>query len=317
MNLGKNILLLVSERIGDAIFCTPALALLKQQRPASLLAILAPSAAAASVFEHNPAINHIYSAPDATSLKKLAQHYDCVIDLHNNKITRRYSTLLKLPTYRSPRIRAHQHQSLVATEFIAGLLNCTLPAPAPYLLYPQPEHFIRIQKLLDAAAVNQQTDILIGCHMGCSQITRKGWKFWKKTAQHKSWPVENFITLAERLKQNNPRIRFVLTGSASESHLCRQFTTQVKHAIDLSGKTSVLELSALMHSLNLFLTGDTGPLHIACATNKPIAALFGPTSPIETGPYPLKPYHQIIQGSPIEVITVDAVYEAINNLLAA
>src|SRR5690349_10067263 len=111
MELGKRLLLIISERIGDVIFCTPAVALLKQQLPDARLDILAPSAAAASVFEYNPAIQTIYTAPDKKTLKKLAGEYDSVIDFHNNKISKKYSALLNLPTHHSPRIKKHQHQS--------------------------------------------------------------------------------------------------------------------------------------------------------------------------------------------------------------
>lgn len=313
--LGKRLLLITSERIGDVIFCTPAIALLKQQLPDATLTILAPSPAAASVFAHNPAIQYIYTAPDKKTLKRLAQEHDSVIDLHNNKITRYYSDALRLPVQRSPRTKPNQHQSAVASEFIAGLLNCAAPAPTDYLLYPQPEHFKKIEQLFQAADVDLHHDVLIGCHMGCSQITRKGWKFWKKTAGHKSWPIENFKQLEEQLRRDNHNVRFVLTGSKNESHLCQQLTAHSERAIDLSGQTSVLELSALMHYLHLFLTGDTGPLHIASTTHKPIVTLFGSTSPTETGPYPLKPQHKIIQATIIEGISVNEVYSSIKETL--
>lgn len=313
----KRLLLIVSERIGDVIFCTPAIDLLKKKLPDVQLAILAPSAAAASVFEHNPAIQNIHLAPDKKILKILAQHYDGVIDFHNSKVTRQYSARLNLPTHNSPRTKTQQHQSQVATEFVARLLNCPLPEAAPYLLYPQPEHFKNIEQLLKTAGVDLENDILIGCHMGCSQIVRRGWKRWKKTTGHKSWPVENFKQLEQTLRHYNPRIRFILTGSKGESHLCQQVTAASQQAVDLSGKTSVLELTALMNYLQLFLTGDTGPLHVACATAKPIVALFGPTSPQESGPYPFKPQHIVIHQADIEAIAVDPVYHVIKEILSS
>lgn len=315
MKLGNRLLVIVSERIGDVIFCTPAIALLKQQLPAAAIDVLAPSAAAASVFEHNPIIRNIYTAPDKKTLKTLANEYDNVIDFHNNKITRQYSAALNLPIYNSPRSKRDMHQSAVACEFITSLLNCNLPDPSPYLLYPQPKHFNNIEQLLADAHVDLNNDILIGCHMGCSQIMRRGWKIWKKTEGHKSWPVTNFIELEQKLRRNEPRIRFILTGSKSESHLCQQLAVQSKKAVDLSGKTSVLELTALMNYLHIFLTGDTGPLHVACATSKPVVTLFGPTSPIETGPYPLAKHHTVIHKPQIEEIAVDTVYLAIKDNL--
>lgn len=220
--LGQRLLLIVSERIGDVIFCTPAIQLLKQRLPNATINVLAPSAGAGSVLMHNPAINHIYTSPDKATLKKLSREHDTIIDLHNSKLTRRYSSLLKLPAHASPRIRAGGHQSAVATEFITSLLQCASPQPCSYLLYPQTAHFQKAEQLLAQAGVNINEDILIGCHIGCSQITRRGWKIWKKTDNHKSWPVENFKSLEQKLRYENAKIRFILTGSSSESYLCQQ-----------------------------------------------------------------------------------------------
>jgi ADP-heptose:LPS heptosyltransferase len=56
-----------------------------------------------------------------------------------------------------------------------------------------------------------------------------------------------------------------------------------------SGALNLKQLGALCKRLGLFITADTGPLHIANSIGtKKIIALFGPTSPEVTGPYPLK-----------------------------
>lgn len=312
MSIGNKILLLISERIGDVIFCTPAIQLLKNNLPANaIIAAITPSAGAASVLAHNPAIQQVYVAPTKKQLAQLTLEYSAVIDLHNSKQTQIYRNNLNLPAYVSPRHRKSVHQSTVALNFITALLSCPTPTPQNYLLYPQDEHYKNIENLLTTAGVDLQQDILIGCHMGCNQVARKGLKFWKKTNNHKSWPIKKFIAVEKKLTQHDKRIRFVLTGSASESKLCQQLLQQSENAIDLAGKTSVLDMAALMQYLKVFLTGDTGPLHIACATPIPIVALFGPTSPLETGPYPAQPQRHIIQQTKIEYIDVNLVCKKI------
>jgi ADP-heptose:LPS heptosyltransferase len=55
--------------------------------------------------------------------------------------------------------------------------------------------------------------------------------------------------------------------------------------IDLTGETSVGQLPALLSSASLLITNDSGPMHVAAAVGTPVVALFGPTSPVRTGPY--------------------------------
>lgn len=316
MDLGKKILLVVSERIGDVIFCTPAIALLRQQLNDAKIAVIAPSHAAASVFAHNPCVDIVYTAPTKKQLLPLRREYDTVIDLHNSKRTRAYTEHLKLPCCNSPRSKTNQHQSHVASEFIAALLGCSIPPTTRYALYPQPQHFQAVEQLLRSHQVDLTQHILIGCHMGCNQVMRHRWKIWKKTEAHKAWPVENFIALEKQLQQTHPCIRLVLTGSNSEAHLCRKVSQHANQAIDLAGKTSVLDMAALMRYCKVFLTGDTGPLHIACSSEIPVVTLFGPTSPIETGPHPKHERHRVIHQTQMTDITVESVYQNLQTFLS-
>ena len=56
-------------------------------------------------------------------------------------------------------------------------------------------------------------------------------------------------------------------------------------AVDIAGETTVGLLPALLAKAALFLTNDSGPMHIAAAVGTPVVALFGPTSAVRTGPY--------------------------------
>ena len=58
-----------------------------------------------------------------------------------------------------------------------------------------------------------------------------------------------------------------------------------ERVINLAGKTSLRELMALISQCAVFLTNDSGPMHIASALGIPLLALFGSTSAVRTGPY--------------------------------
>jgi heptosyltransferase-2 len=54
--------------------------------------------------------------------------------------------------------------------------------------------------------------------------------------------------------------------------------------IDLSGKTSLEELMGILGTLSIFVTNDSGPMHVAAALGTRTVAVFGPTDERETGP---------------------------------
>jgi heptosyltransferase-1/heptosyltransferase-2 len=125
----------------------------------------------------------------------------------------------------------------------------------------------------------------------------------------KVWPLENFVKLEASARKNDPRIRFVLTGSENEKPLGKIFQRQSNSIVNLIGKTSVLDLAALMSYISIYITSDTGALHVASATDVDLIALFGPTRTERTGPYPCRPNHTVIRRRSIEEIRVEDVLE--------
>ena len=105
------------------------------------------------------------------------------------------------------------------------------------------------------------------------------------TWRTKRWSLENFAAVITQV-QKRFEARILLTGSTTEIPLGEALaqTTQVE-TINLIGKTTLLQLGALIESCDLYLTCDSGPMHIGAAVGTPTIALFGPTSPIRHGPY--------------------------------
>ncbi len=63
-------------------------------------------------------------------------------------------------------------------------------------------------------------------------------------------------------------------------------------SFDLSGTLPVGLLPSFLSKAALLLTNDSGPMHVAAAAGTPVVALFGPTSPVRTGPY--GPDHKVL-----------------------
>jgi lipopolysaccharide heptosyltransferase II len=79
----------------------------------------------------------------------------------------------------------------------------------------------------------------------------------------------------------------VLVGGEDSAAACAEILAACARArpIDLSGKTGLRELAALLGEAELMLTCDSGPMHMAAAQGTPTLAVFGPTDPARTGPY--------------------------------
>lgn len=102
----------------------------------------------------------------------------------------------------------------------------------------------------------------------------------------KCWPKERFLALSKRLLAKDQNIYILFFGDKSGQKLCASIANQLpERAVNLAGRTSLRELIALIQRCNLFLTNDSGPMHIAAALKTPLIALFGSTSDVATGPY--------------------------------
>jgi heptosyltransferase I len=96
----------------------------------------------------------------------------------------------------------------------------------------------------------------------------------------KQWPVENFAALVNPLRERFG-LESVLAGGPDAAAL----SSSLPGAINLAGKTTLRQLIALLERADLVIANDTGPMHIAAALGRPLVTMFGPTSPIQTGPY--------------------------------
>lgn len=109
----------------------------------------------------------------------------------------------------------------------------------------------------------------------------------------KRWPLESFAAVADQIHQEGLG-PVVLIGGPDERADAETIKRMMNNTpVDLTGETSVGLLPALLKSTALLLTNDSGPMHVAAAVGTPVVALFGPTSPLRTGPYGAE--HRVIR----------------------
>ena len=109
----------------------------------------------------------------------------------------------------------------------------------------------------------------------------------------KLWDEEKFARLADRLvTERNAAVIF--TGSPDDRAIAERIRAMMReNAVNWAGETTLRELAALASLANLFITTDTGPMHLAAAAGARVVALFGPTAPWRTGPY--GPGHEVVR----------------------
>jgi lipopolysaccharide heptosyltransferase II len=101
----------------------------------------------------------------------------------------------------------------------------------------------------------------------------------------KRWPVEHFAALVRPLRDRFG-LDAVVAGGLGDTALGKQIVAQAgTGVVDLTGRTNLRQLVALLEQAELVIANDSGPMHIAAALGRPLVAPYGPTSPAATGPW--------------------------------
>jgi heptosyltransferase-2 len=181
-------------------------------------------------------------------------------------------------------------------------------------------------KILQNAGV-QEGDILIGIHVvpGPSDPER-GWR---------CWPIDRFAQLGD-VTTANYNAKLIIVGGQAEVPAANEVANSMERKpIILAGKASLRQTAAVIEKCRLFISSDTGPMHVAAAVGVPVVCIFGPTSPSKHGPYgdncfvvesdlPCRPCHEPHSPKPecesldcLRAITVDIVMDTVSKVLGA
>ena len=146
------------------------------------------------------------------------------------------------------------------------------PEPLPPQLFVTPEEIEAAKKKFGLEKITQP---IFGLNPGAEY------------GPAKRWPVEKFIAAAKEIQQRT-NCAWILFGGKmmwkSRTKFESAFDNPQSAVFNLAGKTSLRELMSLMKLCRVFLTNDTGPMHVAAALGVPVVAIFGSTSPELTGP---------------------------------
>jgi lipopolysaccharide heptosyltransferase II len=165
-----------------------------------------------------------------------------------------------------------QHVAENARALVARALGRPVPA-GPIATGPWPMLRLPAEAAARAAAVlGEAARPLIGVHASGGR-------------ESKQWHPDRFAAVARNLAISRGGT-IVLTGTPAERALVDRVRGGLDgvRVIDASGAIDLVTLAALLGELDLFLSSDTGPMHLAAAMGTPLVALYGPSDPRRYGP---------------------------------
>ncbi len=148
---------------------------------------------------------------------------------------------------------------------------------------PPDESYRRVEQWLDPA-VKSSGEQYVSMVRNAVLIPGTTWS-------SKIWDWQNWASLAHLLIEQY-KFRICLVGGASETDINAKLSASISREspkaeiVDLTGKTSLLDLVALFQSSELVVGGDTGPLHLAAAAGRArVLGVYGSTPVVRNGPY--------------------------------
>ncbi|GIV46189.1 MAG: glycosyl transferase family 9 [Ignavibacterium sp.] len=141
---------------------------------------------------------------------------------------------------------------------------------------------------------------VIGLHVGAGKPQNR-------------WSLQKYVELIELLNQNF-NCTFFLTGSDADNEELNYVKSKSKIHLPVFKNMEISQVAALISLADLFITNDTGTMHIAGSTKTPQISLFGPTNPYNWAPIGVNK-HFIRKSELIDDITVQDVYELASQII--
>lgn len=329
--------------IGDAIMTTPAVRTIRQNFPAADITLLALPWVA-DVFRASPRVNRIMfyerdgrhrglQGKIALASELRRKNFDAAILLQNAfeaafltfaagiPVRAGYTTdgrglLLTHRVKRKSAIR-QVHQVHYYQEMLRGLGLAPGPDELELTVSTEALQWARDYLREIAGGVSKQ---VVGINPGAAY------------GPAKRWPADKFAGLVEKLLllPETMVIVFGTEADRSAADRIRKIPGDGRNLFDLTGRTTLAQAMGLISLCSVFVTNDSGLMHVAAALHTPTVAIFGSTNPITTGPFSSRAsiVRSELECSPclethcprdhfqcMENITIDAVLRAVHEHL--
>jgi heptosyltransferase II len=297
--------------VGDAIMALPALRAIRQRHADAQISIVARAYVADiyrdqqvsdELIHYDPSgEHHGWSGREKLVADLRARKFDIALFLQNAfdaawlawraQIPQRIGyardarSLLLTKAIRVPKLgEIPPHEKFYYLELLrrAGWLNELPDEQHITLRVPDANRQRAAQILLEAGSRPHAARIAVGA--GASYGSAK------------CWPPDRFAKALNSLL-SHADADIILFGTTGELPVSAAINAELqRHPINLTGKTSIADLPALLSQCHLFLGNDSGAMHVAAAVGLPVVAVFGPTDP--QGTAPVTPHLTIVQQKP-------------------
>lgn len=283
------ILISIWPGLGDIMFATPAIRLVRRALPGAYIAAASLAGGpGAGLLETNPHLDEVYFSSrgtySATGLCESlawarARRFDVGLELSHPvqwffrlagiKKTYRFARrgLWWLAPYRDSRDRElHASEHFIrAAERAFGPLERD---GAGYDLVLTREDEERAGEMLAGIAGEQFAAI----HPGA------------RCNQNKRWDIEKFVVLGRSLS-GEEGLRLVVVGGSEDEPLAQRMKAELgDRVLSLAGKATLRQTAAVVRRAGLYVGNDSGPLHVAASTGTPVVAVFASSNPANFGP---------------------------------
>lgn len=289
-----NILVFAKNWLGDVVFETSALRVLKENFPDSHLAVALPPRCV-ELLAANPHVDELIPFDERAGERSIFAKWRFVQKLRSKKFDRAYlfhrsatRAFLSLLGGAKERIgygtkgrgflltqavRERTPRASHDTQYFLDLLRDSglrVEGDYAYDFFFAPEDFHAVQVKLKECGIYSKH--LVAINPGAN---------WEP----KRWPAEHFGALAKRLA-NDYGVQVIVTGSDRDEPLAAKIVemNQGNSVFSFCGKTTLRELGALFSLCKLVISNDSGPIHIASGVGTNVLGIFGPTDPKRTGP---------------------------------
>ena len=288
------ILVTRTDRMGDLVLTTPVFAAIRRQFPDCYLAALVMKQYV-SILEGNPAIDEIIPYDKAGRQKKWWQNmlfalslrkkkFDVVVNVHSTNRMHMLSFFAGIP------VRAGYN-----SDARGLLLTHSVPLTRDIKKVHQVNYYREMVKALGCVSANRDMNLetkisreeaqnVLRRYVAPSQKMLIGIAPGATYGAAKKWFPDRFAETLNRLDEQFSVQGIILGGKADRITAEEVRTSARADMINLAGETSLREAIYLISQCRLFISNDSGLMHVAGALNVPTIAIFGSTNPTTTSP---------------------------------
>jgi lipopolysaccharide heptosyltransferase II len=284
MNHGpQNILLIKPGAIGDLLQLSPVVRALKGRYPTAGITIVVANTASVDLFRYNPLVDEVL----VYDKRGVHRSWRAFSQLWQELRQRRFDLVVHFQ-------RSNLKAWLLSTASMPCRVLVYHRATDPKI-HAVTNHLQAVASLdVDPFAVNLQLELHLGEDDAnwAMDLLRQSGLLGKQLvalnlgASHpvNRWPAERFAALADRLQEELGVAVLIVGGDADRGLADAVLARLSTSVVDLVGRTSLLQLGAVLQRCAVVVSGDTGPMHLATAVGTPVVALFGAADPARTGP---------------------------------